>query len=172
MSRKKLDFRADAFANVLGFTFHHWAKQPWRATGIALLVLAATLAEAFSPVFAGRLVDAVASGSGQNEAFWAQALSAFWIMASLYLASVILRQFVFFSLIAFTLRMMNDVITNAFHRVQRFSSDWHANSFAGSTVRKITRGSGALDLLNDVLLVALWPSLVMLIGATVILGAV
>ncbi|KFC61269.1 Transport ATP-binding protein CydCD [Devosia sp. LC5] len=172
MSRKKLDFRADAFANVLGFTFHHWAKQPWRATGIALLVLAATLAEAFSPVFAGRLVDAVASGSGQNEAFWAQALSAFWIMAALYLGSVVLRQFVYFGVIAFTLQMMNDVITNAFHRVQRFSSDWHANSFAGSTVRKITRGSGALDLLNDVLLVALWPSLVMLIGATVILGAV
>jgi ATP-binding cassette subfamily B protein len=169
MSRKKL-FQADAFRNVLGFTFRHWAKQPWRAALIGLLVLAATLAEAFSPIFAGRMVDAVASGSGNDDAFWAPAITAFVMMTVLYLSSVVLRQFVFFNLIGFTLRMMNDVIANAFHRVQRFSTDWHANSFAGSTVRKITRGSGAIDLLNDVLLIALLPSLVMLVGATVILG--
>ncbi|MCS6761374.1 MAG: ABC transporter ATP-binding protein/permease [Candidatus Devosia symbiotica] len=171
MSRKKLDFRADTLRDVLGYTFRHWAKQPWRATLIATLVLGATLAEAFSPIFAGRMVDAVASGSGINEAFWSAALSAFLIMLSLFVGSVVLRQLVFFSLIGFTLRMMKDVIADAFHRVQRFSTDWHANSFAGSTVRKITRGSGALDLLNDTLLIALWPSIVMLVGATAILGA-
>ncbi|KKC33342.1 ABC transporter ATP-binding protein [Devosia psychrophila] len=169
MSSKKL-FKADAFSNVLGFTFRHWAKQPVRAAFIALLVLAATLAEAFSPIFAGRLVDAVASGSGQDDAFWIPAVTAFATMTALYLGSVILRQFVFFNLIPFTLKVMNDVITDAFVRVQRFSTDWHANSFAGSTVRKITRGSGAIDLLNDVLLIALLPSLVMLVGASVILG--
>ncbi|MDB5613644.1 MAG: multidrug transporter ATP-binding protein [Devosia sp.] len=169
MSRKKL-FKADAFSNVLGFTFRHWAKQPLRAGFIALLVLAATMAEAFSPIFAGRLVDAVASGSGRDDAFWIPAVTAFVAMTVLYLSSVILRQFVFFNLIPFTLKMMTDVIANAFVRVQRFSTDWHANSFAGSTVRKITRGSGAIDLLNDVLLIALLPSLVMLVGATVILG--
>jgi len=49
-------------------------------------------------------------------------------------------------------------------RVQRFSTDWHANSFAGSTVRKITRGMWALDLLNDTILMALLPSLVVLLG--------
>ena len=43
-----------------------------------------------------------------------------------------------------------DVVTHAFRRVQRFSSDWHANAFAGSTVRKITRGMWALDALNDI----------------------
>ena len=172
MSRKKLDFRADAYRNVLGFTFRHWAKQPLRAALIAGLVLCATLAEAFSPIFAGRIVDAVANGSGADDAFWVPALTAFATMVSLYLGAVVLRQIVFFNIISFTLLMMRDVIADAFHRVQRFSSDWHANSFAGSTVRKITRGSGALDLLNDVLLVALLPSLVMLVGATTILGIV
>tara|TARA_R110002124_G_scaffold284368_1_gene461564 strand:- start:77633 stop:79438 length:1806 start_codon:yes stop_codon:yes gene_type:complete len=172
MSRKKLDFRADAFRNVLGYTFRHWAKQPFRAALIALLVLAATLAEAFSPIFAGRMVDAIATGSGTDDAFWVPAVTAFVTMVSLYVGGVVLRQVVFFNIISFTLAMMKDVIADAFHRVQRFSTDWHANSFAGSTVRKITRGSGALDLLNDVLLVALLPSFVMLIGATVILGTV
>ena len=60
-------------------------------------------------------------------------------------------------IIHLTLSMMADIAAEAFHRVQRFSTDWHANSFAGSTVRKITRGMWALDLLNDTLLVALLP---------------
>ena len=55
-------------------------------------------------------------------------------------------------------------------RVQRFSTDWHANNFAGSTVRKITRGVWSMDQFNDILLVALAPSIVVLVGATAILG--
>ncbi len=168
MSRKKLDFRADAFRNVLGFTFKHWQGQPWRVAVIALLVLLATLAEALSPLFAGQLVDAIAGGN--NDALTA-ALTAFITMSVLYLASVVLRQFVFFNIIALTLKMMGEIAASAFHRVQRFSTDWHANAFAGSTVRKITRGMWALDLLNDTLLVALLPSTIMLVGATLILGS-
>ncbi|WP_375598548.1 ABC transporter ATP-binding protein [Devosia sp. Naph2] len=168
MSRKKLDFRADAFRNVLGFTFKHWQGQPWRVAVIALLVLLATLAEALSPLFAGQLVDAIAGGG--NDALTA-ALTAFITMSVLYLASVVLRQFVFFNIIALTLKMMGEIAASAFHRVQRFSTDWHANAFAGSTVRKITRGMWALDLLNDTLLVALLPSTIMLVGATLILGS-
>ena len=168
MSRKKLDFRADAFRNVLGFTFRHWQGQPWRVAVIALLVLLATLAEALSPLYAGQLVDAIAGGS--NDALTA-ALTAFITMSVLYLASVVLRQFVFLNIIALTLKMMGEIAASAFHRVQRFSTDWHANAFAGSTVRKITRGMWALDLLNDTLLVALLPSTIMLVGATLILGS-
>lgn len=168
MSRKKLDFRADAFRNVLGFTFRHWQGQPWRVAAIALLVLLATLAEALSPLYAGQLVDAIAGDS--NDALTA-ALTAFITMSVLYLASVVLRQFVFLNIIALTLKMMGEIAASAFHRVQRFSTDWHANAFAGSTVRKITRGMWALDLLNDTLLVALLPSTIMLVGATLILGS-
>ncbi|MEQ9635657.1 MAG: ABC transporter ATP-binding protein [Devosia marina] len=168
MSRKKLDFRADAFRNVLGFTFKHWQGQPWRVAVIALLVLLATLAEALSPLFAGQLVDAIAGGN--NDALTA-ALTAFITMSVLYLASVVLRQFVFLNIITLTLKMMGEIAASAFHRVQRFSTDWHANAFAGSTVRKITRGMWALDLLNDTLLVALLPSTIMLVGATLILGS-
>ncbi len=73
-------------------------------------------------------------------------------------------------MIGVTLRMMSEITAEAFHRVQRFSSDWHANAFAGSTVRKITRGIWALDLLNDTVLLAMLPSVVMLVGTTVLLG--
>jgi ATP-binding cassette subfamily B protein len=74
------------------------------------------------------------------------------------------------AIVPFTLKLMSDVSRDAFVRVQRFSTDWHANSFAGSTVRKITRGMWALDLLNDTILMALAPSLLVLLGSMVLLG--
>ena len=69
-----------------------------------------------------------------------------------------------------TLRTMSDVAREAFARLQRFSTDWHANNFAGSTVRKITRGMWALDLLTDTIVIALLPSLIVLLGTTVLLA--
>ena len=148
---------------VLRFTFAHWAKQKLRAWSIALSICGATVTEIFVPVFAGRIVDALAAGTR------AAVLPAFAAMAALGLAMVVLRHFAWMGVISFTLRLMADVAADAFHRVQRFSTDWHANTFAGSTVRKITRGMWALDLLNDTLLLALGPSVVVLAGTIVLL---
>ena len=170
MIRKKSDFRGQVFRDVLGFTFHHWGKQPWRICLIAGLVLLSALADVMTPLYAGRLVDAVASGAASDVVSWNTAVAAFWLLAALGLGSTLFRQAAFLNIISLTLKMMSDIAAGGFHRVQRFSTDWHANSFAGSTVRKITRGMWALDLLNDTLLVALFPSAVMLIGASVLLG--
>ncbi|WP_297112540.1 ABC transporter ATP-binding protein [uncultured Devosia sp.] len=168
MSRQKLDFRADAFRNVLGFTFAHWRGQPARIVLICALVIASTLAEVMVPLFSGRIVDAIA---GSDNSATTDAINAFAIVVGLGLTSVVLRFFIFHGIIKLTLKMMADIVNDGFHRVQRFSTDWHANSFAGSTVRKITRGMWALDALNDILLVALLPSVVMLVGASILLGS-
>ena len=121
-----------------------------------------------TPLYAGRLVDAVASGSASDPAAWNAAIAAFVALIGLAMGATVLRHLGFMGIIELTLKMMADIGADAFHRVQRFSTDWHANSFAGSTVRKITRGMWALDLLNDTILMALLPSLVMLIGSTVL----
>ena len=134
---------------------------------IALLALLSACADVLTPLYAGRLIDALAAGTGTARP---AALGAFTLLVSLGVAGTLLRRAVFQNIIVLTLRMMSQIAANAFQRVQRFSTDWHANSFAGSTVRKITRGMWALDLLNDTLLIALLPSLTMLVGATVLLG--
>lgn len=170
MARFKIDFRAEAFSKVLGFAFRHWQKQPIRIAVIMLCVLGEITADLLTPFFAGRLVEAVASGAATSEIAWNGAVTAFLALAGLGLMAVILRQAIFMLIIRLTLRMMTDVVTHAFRRVQRFSSDWHANAFAGSTVRKITRGMWALDVLNDTMLIALLPSIAMLIGSTILLG--
>ncbi|TBY13630.1 ABC transporter ATP-binding protein [Rhizobium laguerreae] len=166
MTRKKLDFRADAYRHVLGFVFHHWRHRPALVGVIIMLVIASTLAEVMVPVFSGQIVDAIAGSNAAD-----RAVRAFVIVVALGLTSVALRWFIFNGIIRLTLRTMADVTNNGFHKVQRFSTDWHANSFAGSTVRKITRGMWALDQLNDLLLVALLPSIVMLVGASIVLGS-
>ncbi|WP_109477323.1 ABC transporter ATP-binding protein [Paraburkholderia sp. C35] len=171
MARKKLDFGAQAFRSVLGFTFQHWRKQPARVVAILLFALSAAFADVLTPLFAGRLVDALASGSALGKDVASHpALVAFFTLIALGIGGTLLRQLVYRTIIVMTLKMMSEICASAFHRVQRFSTDWHANSFAGSTVRKITRGIWALDLLNDTLLIALLPSLVMLAGSTILLG--
>jgi ATP-binding cassette, subfamily B, bacterial len=161
--------RPAAIRVVLPFVFHHWLKQPAMAAAIVAGFLGATVADLFMPVFSGQLVDAMTAGASDPAARRA-AYTAFAGIVGLGLASIVLRLVGLYGIVPFTLRIMSDVARDAFTRVQRFSTDWHANSFAGSTVRKITRGMWALDLLNDTILMALLPSLVVLLGSMILLG--
>ena len=65
--------------------------------------------------------------------------------------------------------IMRRVGADAFARVQRYSSDWHADTFAGSTVRNITRGVWAFDMLGDALYFHLGPSVAITAGAVVLM---
>ena len=136
------------------------------AAGLVLMAAA----ELALPLFAGRMIDALADVAQARDAAVLDALKAFAAIVGLGVALVIVRYGLFRGIVRFTLRMMSEVAHETFWRVQRFSTDWHANSFAGATVRKLTRGMWAFDLLNDTVLVALWPSLVVLLGAAVLFG--
>ncbi|MGY4372539.1 ATP-binding cassette subfamily B protein [Bradyrhizobium sp. i1.3.1] len=154
---------------VLPFVFRHWLNQPGRTLAVAVGLLGATAADLFMPVFSGHLVDALTRGPSDPAARHA-ALVALGGIVVLGAASMVLRLTGLQVIVPFTLKIMSDVAQDAFLRVQRFSTDWHANSFAGSTVRKITRGMWALDLLNETILLALLPSLIVLIGSMILLG--
>jgi ATP-binding cassette subfamily B protein len=161
--------RPAAIRVVIPFVFRHWLNQPVVAATVAFGLLGATIADLFMPIFSGHLVDALASGAGDPSARHA-ALVAFGAIVALGLLSIALRMIGLQAIVPFTLRIMSDVARDAFNRVQRFSTDWHANSFAGSTVRKVTRGMWALDLYNDTILMALLPSLMVLLGSMILLG--
>jgi ATP-binding cassette subfamily B protein len=162
--------RAESFRVVLGFTFGHWRRQRRLIGAILAAVAVATFADVLLPVYAGRLVDAVAQTAAERAAARDAALQAFAAIVGLGLGMLVLRHLAFVGIVRLTLSMMTDVAADAFHRVQRFSTEWHANAFAGSTVRKISRGMWALDLLNDTILIALLPSLVVLVGSAVVLA--
>jgi ATP-binding cassette, subfamily B, bacterial len=154
---------------VIPFVFRHWLKRPVLTLIVAFGFLGATVADLFMPVFSGHLVDALTLGADNQPARHA-ALVAFGGIVALGLVSIVLRLIALQAIVPFTLRIMSDIAQDAFVRVQRFSTDWHANSFAGSTVRKVTRGMWAIDLYNDTILMALLPSLMVLLGSMVLLG--
>jgi len=138
--------------------------------GTAAAILAATAADLLMPVFAGRLVDAVAAPEADRGSALRAALAALAAILGLGLAMLLMRALAILGIVRLTLRVMADVAADAFWRVQRFSADWHANTFAGSTVRRITRGMWAVDTLHDTVLIALLPSAAVLLGATLLLG--
>ncbi|WP_182085508.1 ABC transporter ATP-binding protein [Aureimonas sp. ME7] len=163
------DIRVDrlgAIRRTLRFTFANWRAERPLAFSVGALITTATLADILIPFYAGRLVDAL----GTRAQGLGPALEALFAMAALGLVFVASRHFAWASIVPMTLRIMRRVGESAFGRVQHFSANWHANSFSGSVVRQITRGMWSLDLLHDILLLALLPSLVVLVGTVALLG--
>ncbi|AZO50287.1 MAG: ABC transporter ATP-binding protein [Mesorhizobium sp.] len=170
MTRFLRDLRDSAFCSVLAFTVRHWTREPARLVIIMTAILGSALADVLTPLYSGRLVDAVARASTTKVTAWDPTLTASFMLVAITLGAVVTRHVTFMGINHMTLRMMSDVAGEAFHRVQRFSTAWHANSFAGSTVRKISRGMWALDLMNYTILNELFRSLLILIGSTALLG--
>ncbi len=156
--------------DVLAFLLREWRKHLALVGLTAGAMVAATLTDVFLPVYAGNLVTAVSDAGNDRDVAAHGAVIALVIMACLGLSQTVLRYVVFRSIVRLTLHNMKDVARGAFYRVQRFSADWHANTFAGSVQRKITRGMWAIDMLNDTLLVALLPAVSVLAGSAVVLG--
>jgi ATP-binding cassette subfamily B protein len=160
--------RAASWGDVFRFYFAHWGRQPVMATMIVVIMTLGTLADVATPIYAGRLVDAV--GNASRTQGRGQALAAIAGIALLGLFGLVTRQLAFWGIVRFTLRMMQDIKSEAFARVQRFSAAWHAESFAGSIVRQVLRGASAVDMLNDVVMLGLLPTAVVIVGAAIILG--
>lgn len=167
MTRFRINFRGPAFRNVLGYTFGHWRSQPLRLTLMIIGMLLATAADVLTPLYSGRLVDAL---SLSGDSAWSAAVEALIVLLALGAMALITRQLTFYVITDFTLKIMSDMAASSFRKLQRFSTDWHANAFAGSTVRKVSRAMWAMDLLNDTLIIALLPSLLMLVGSVALLA--
>ena len=161
----------NVIAEVLVFLFRYWKRERMTALTVAVSIVTATLADLFVPVYSGRLVDIIVrSGAAREQSYSA----AFYAVGAIVCLGAILiagRQIAFQGICKLTTRVMTRMAADAYWRVQRFSSDWHANHFAGSIVRSITRGMWAVDLMDDTLLLALLPAFIALTGSAVVLGA-
>ena len=158
-------------SEVLAFLYEHWKRERRAVLTIAGSMAVATVADLFLPVFSGRMVDAITLQGVSREHAFGNALLPVGVIAALGATLIGARHLAFQVTSGLTTRLMSRMASDAFWRVQRFSTDWHANTFAGSTVRRITRGMWAMDLMNDTILLALLPAFLVLVGASVILGA-
>ncbi len=155
---------------VLTFLFRHWRLEKRLVAWVSLCMMAATAADLLMPVYSGKLVDAVATHAMAHSPALRAAIRAIAMMALLGVSLAVMRYVALAGIIRLTLRLMWRFASEAFWRVQRFSTDWHANNFAGAIVRRITRGMWAVDTMDDILLLEMLPALLVLVGSSLLLG--
>ena len=66
-------------------------------------------------------------------------------------------------------KIMHEVHSDVFSRIQRLSTKFHVNTFAGSTARKINRGVGGVESVIDRVWFNFLPLIVFTLGLTIVL---
>lgn len=166
------------FTEVVGFVVRRWLDHPSLLAKTLAGVFMATLADIATPVLAGRLVNDISQHTAGPGVTVNKALLALRDDATLMVTGMIVlglvglfgRRSSYIGISHLTLAIMQRIADTAFARVQRFSTDWHANTFAGSTVRRLTRGIWAIDTLDDTLLLLIVPEVLVLLGTTLVLA--
>jgi len=158
--------RKASLAQVTAFMWKHWSSQPGKLAMVGLLFGLAVVADLAMPFASKHLVDALTAGpseAGQREAAWAYGV-------------IVVLAFVFYMArntgvrfhIPFASKNMERIVTDGFRDVQRFSADWHADNFAGATVRRVSRAMNAYDVISDTLVWFMIPAAAVLVGVTVL----
>ena len=155
-----------SFPQVFSFVWGYWRQFPLRFGVIIAGVLLAVLLEIQIPSRSADLVMAMegfGAGRASLDASWE---AAAWMLGVFALMFTV-RQIYLRIWVRFAADVMRRMVSDGFRRVQRFSSDWHANNFAGATVRKVTRGMWAYDTFADTTVVDLGPAVVTLLGFSI-----
>ncbi len=154
------------FQKVFAYAWSYWRRYPVAVAVLVFGQFATTGAYIIQPYLAGKLVDAVALDEGS--------LDLATVLLGLFLAAItfniVMRQVHERYWIYLATSCMARIAQDAFFRVQRFSTQWHANNFAGATVRKVTRGMWGFDLFGDTLSYGFIPTVLMIVWAIVILS--
>src|SRR3546814_922126 len=151
--------------DVAGFIIGYWWRSRRLVAGPVAPMVAATACDIFLPVLAGTLIDSLVDVSAERRpAQLHDAVMALAAVVGITAGYHLLRETSYRFWIPLATLTMRRIACDAFERVQRFSADWHANSFAGSTVRKISRGMWAYDLFADTFYVGFLPAAVILAG--------
>ncbi|MDE2488311.1 MAG: ABC transporter ATP-binding protein [Alphaproteobacteria bacterium] len=162
------DHKARVLSNrqVLGFLAGYWLRRPGLLSVTVGLTLVSIGFDLSVPWAAGKLVNAVAEGLSQLRAAW----QAWALLVGVYGAGLIIRNFGMRTWIPLAAANMKEMIDEAFQRVQSFSADWHADNFAGATVRRLSRAMWGYDTVSDAAVIFLGPAFLVLGGLCVLMA--
>jgi ATP-binding cassette subfamily B protein len=152
-------------SQVLGFIAGFWLRRRGLLSGTVAFTLAGIAFDLAVPWAAGALIDALAAGPEAATGAW----RAWAVFVGVYLAYVLARNSAFRFWMPLAVRNMKELTNEGFARVQSFSADWHADTFAGATVRRISRGMWGYDTVSDAVLLWFGPALVVLYGNAILM---
>jgi ATP-binding cassette, subfamily B, bacterial len=158
--------RKASFTQIMSYLWSHWTSQPGYLIIVTILMIGATACELFLPYLSGKIVNTLAGGPKAADA----AFSLFGVFAVVAAGQFFLRNILVRFWSFFCAQNMKAITVNSFGDVQRFSSQWHADNFAGATVRRVSRAMWAYDTLSDNFLWYLLPAAIILGGLTTMLA--
>ena len=126
-------------------------------------MLTAVLFDLMLPTASGRLIDTLTATTRDTHAAW----RAWAFFLAVYVGFVVTRNIGFRFWNPLAARNMQEMSDEGFRRVQSFSADWHADNFAGATVRKLSRAMWGYDAVSDAVVLWLGPALIVLFGLAV-----
>ena len=130
---------------VLGFIAGFWARRPWLLAGTVVLTLAAIGCELVVPPATSRLIDTIGQGPSHADAGW----RAWGLFVAVYAGFAVIRNLAFRFWNPLAAHNMEEMTNEGFRRVQSFSADWHGDTFAGATVRRLSRAMWGYDVVSD-----------------------
>ena len=152
-------------SQVLAFVIRQWMRRPRLLAATLVFLFMAVGLDLMLPNAAGRLVDAVS----RDTAHPAHAWRAWVVFVAVFLGYAISRNIQLRLWNPFAAHNMEEMINDAFARVQSFSADWHADAFAGATVRKVSRAMWGYDQASDALTLVLGPAFFVLCGLSLMM---
>jgi ATP-binding cassette subfamily B protein len=157
--------RARVLSNgqVLAFIASYWVRRRRLLAATVGLTLLALVFEILLPRAAARLVDAVGQGSSNIAGAW----RAWGGFVGVYLAFAVLRNGAFRFWNPMAAHNMEEMTNEGFRNVQAFSADWHGDTFAGATVRRLSRAMWGYDVVSDAVILWIAPAIVVLLGLSI-----
>ncbi|MFT3729646.1 MAG: ABC transporter ATP-binding protein [Terricaulis sp.] len=150
--------------DIVDYVFKRWMSQPGYLAGFLGLYLLAVSCDLALPAVSGGIVQALSAGPrlAHEQAIGAYSMFAFVAFGFYFFRNTSVRFW-----IPLAARNMRNIVDDGFKDVQRFSADWHANNFAGATVRRVSRAMNAYDTISDTIVWSIMPAIIVLVGITV-----
>ncbi|MFO0780450.1 MAG: ABC transporter ATP-binding protein [Candidatus Gracilibacteria bacterium] len=152
---------------IFRFMWKYFRRFPWLVTGSYFFTTLSYVADLANPWLMGQIVGTIQNEQIPTDLRFQQAM--FWItlMALQGIVFHVSYRITHFFNCHLDSRVEALIASETLDRVQRFSTDWHNNSFAGSTVTKIKRGTRAAHVSYDIICYDLYPALGVVIGLVV-----
>ncbi len=150
-------------SDILASIWRRWMSQPhffYAFIGLYVIAVACDLA---LPVVSGVMVETLSRGPEAGRAAW----GAYTLFAVVAFGFYFFRNTSVRFWIPLAARNMRAIVDDGFRDVQRFSADWHADNFAGATVRRVSRAMNAYDTISDTIVWQVLPAAIVLSGVTV-----
>lgn len=152
------------FSHVSKFTWNYLRKKPLWLAGVFLLIVLQIFTEVMMPQLFGWLADTLVEHSDNPVAGLPEIWKILGLIGATGISFWIFEKGKNIFWDSRWLPMLKKIQQDALYKVQRFSTEWHVNSFAGATVRKITRGVWAANTFVDQFLFTFIPLSLLIIG--------